>query len=66
MVFQISVPSLVLDLVNIQCIVFIVNPEVTCHVYTPHHLLVYLTRYTLGWLGSQVVGILDSGAEGPG
>jgi len=33
-----------------------------CHVYFTINLLTYL----LGWLGSRVVSVLDSGAEGPG
>jgi len=27
---------------------------------------VFCVRYTNGWLGSRVVSVLDSGAEGPG
>jgi len=33
-----------------------------CHVYFTINLLTYL----LGWLGSRVANVLDSGAEGPG
>ena len=43
---------------------------VTNHCYRPHyyrHLLVLLDPNVFdGWLGSRVVSVLDSGAEGPG
>ena len=33
---------------------------------TGHDKLYYVRTYAEGWLGSRVVSVLDSGAEGPG
>jgi len=35
-------------------------------VYLSYFLLVFLCCILFGWLGSRVVSVLDSGAEGPG